>query len=343
MELTTRKISTNEIKICTDFKNILKDVYEYNKDHDLDKLYNSIKDYNYDFLDEIKNHFKEFSDSKSHNESRIKLFQNKIEQNYKLIDRAISLYSQGKFDFELPEKLDLKSFSQKKEFISKDILSSFFSAGKVLGLVSKFNKDDVEDLMNLKLENKKTALNLKPEMSWQHIVFFMKNLTDKDEIKIGSNFNIWMRFNSSDDYKELENLIEQYQQSNDKKVIPRILEIINSNPIIKEKNDEYKSIKTLYRGIGSEEPLSNKDIEAQDKKSKYISTTPHKNVAKRFAKGIGHLESEDISRNEYQYIIEYSTSHDSILFSTELTGEMYNETDIIIDATKATIKNIDEL
>jgi adenylosuccinate synthase len=123
---------------------------------------------------------------------------------------------------------------------------------------------------------------------------------------------------------------------------------VNDIPSIKSANDSAKKkIKTVYRGIGigedDEGDPSRDQIIAQDRESKYVATSDSRHAAKNFALQKGHLEDSEERRSALGYIIEYRVTPDAILFDTKVIDTVYNESEILIDATKAEVVEIKEV
>lgn len=102
-----------------------------------------------------------------------------------------------------------------------------------------------------------------------------------------------------------------------------------------------KGINKVYRGINGDDVERLEDIRVTEKDIKYVSTSPNENIALRFAQGRGHLD--DMSRNRRGYILEYDISdRDCVILNTSLFGTAFNESDILIDASKAKLIDIQQ-
>jgi hypothetical protein len=169
-----------------------------------------------------------------------------------------------------------------------------------------------------------------------------RRVTDAGEFRISNK----VRYANDGKFERLMKLTDQYLHSNDKELIPEIKALIDSVPEIKRANDKAKlKIKTVYRGIaiGENQSSSSVAIERQERKQRYVATSDSRHAAKNFALQKGHLESDENRRSELGVIITYSVTPAAILFDTRVVDTAYNESEILIDATKATIENIEEI
>ena len=152
---------------------------------------------------------------------------------------------------------------------------------------------------------------------------------------------------NNDDYAELLKITDLYLHGNDKKLIPKIAELINKIPLIREANEKKKkTVKVVYRGLGFGEDDDHptlEEIDEEEHKRKYVATSTSRHAARNFALQKGHLESDDSARAAYSVIIEYKVSPESILFDTSVVDTVFNESEIVIDASKAEIISVDEV
>jgi hypothetical protein len=187
--------------------------------------------------------------------------------------------------------------------------------------------------------------------SFDHILHFLlqlnnspkpRRITDTSEFRTNNK----VRYANNEQFERLMQLTDRYLRLNDKELIPEIKELIDAIPEIKRANDKAKNkIKIVYRGIGiGENQLSSKTaIERREHKQRYVATSDSYHVAQNFALQKGHMESDENRRSELGVIITYSVNPDAILFDTRVIDTAYNESEILIDVTKATIKNIEEI
>lgn len=153
-----------------------------------------------------------------------------------------------------------------------------------------------------------------------------------------------VRYANNGKFEKLMKLTDNYLHSNDVSLIPEIRSLIDSIPEIKRANDKAKlKIKKVYRGLGlsSDQSTSRVSIEREEHRRKYVATSDSRYAAKNFALQKGHLEDEDSRRSEVGIIITYAVTPAAILFDTRVVDTAYNESEILIDATKADIENIE--
>jgi hypothetical protein len=169
-----------------------------------------------------------------------------------------------------------------------------------------------------------------------------RRVTDASDFRTGSK----VRYANDGKFDKLMKLTDQYLHNNDKTLIPEIKALIDSIPEIKRANDKAKlKIKKVYRGIGLGENMSSSHaaIEREERRQRYVATSDSRYAAKNFALQKGHLESEDSRRSEVGVIITYLVTPAAILFDTRVIDTAYNESEILIDATKASIEDIEEI
>jgi hypothetical protein len=169
-----------------------------------------------------------------------------------------------------------------------------------------------------------------------------RRVTDASDLRQHSK----IKYATDKGFNELMRLMEQYLHSNDKTLIPRIVELINANPALKAANEKAKlKVKTVYRGLGFSEDdnVSQKKVMAGEKKRKYVATSISRHAAKNFALQKGHLEDEDSRRSEVGVMLTYSVTPAAIVFDTRVLDVAYGESEILIDATKAKLTNFEEL
>lgn len=169
-----------------------------------------------------------------------------------------------------------------------------------------------------------------------------RRVTDAGDFRTGNK----VRYANDGKFEKLMKLTERYLHSNEKELIPEIKALIDSIPEIKRANDKAKlKIKTVYRGIGlsADDSTSQVAIERHERKQRYVATSDSQYAARNFALQKGHMESDENRRSEVGVIITYSVTPEAILFDTRVVDTAYNESEILIDATKATIENIEEI
>lgn len=216
--------------------------------------------------------------------------------------------------------------------------SSFFGTTRLL---ADIDEGDYKKISEIDFSKKLYSYGKFPKNEeFDYAIAYLLNLSDKPEITVSSHeFRLLSRLRHDDDenYKLLKTSVDRYLHNNDKKLIPEILHLIEAVPEIKKANDKSKSeIKIVYRGIPNGE-----NVVDQDREAKFVATSTSKHSAKNFALQKGHLDSE--RRSEYGQIIVYEVGPESILFDTEAISTLFNEAEVLIDATKATVQDIIEV
>lgn len=187
------------------------------------------------------------------------------------------------------------------------------------------------------------------ETDWHYIVYFLINLTKEDQPKAidsASDFRTHIKVSLADNpkFERLLKITDHYLHSNDKTLIPEMTELINAIPIIKAANDKRKkSIKIVYRGLGfgEDEYVTHQQIEKEEKRARFVATSDSSHAARNFALQKGHLDSE--RRSGIGYVIKYAVTPTAILFDTKIIDTVFNESEIVIDTTKAKIIDIDQV
>lgn len=189
----------------------------------------------------------------------------------------------------------------------------------------------------------------KLESDWHYIIYFLLNLSTSNVPKTiagTSEFRTHIRVALTDNpsFEKLIKLTDQYLHSNTKSLIPEIADLINSIPSIKIANDKRKkTVKTVYRGLGfgEDENITDAQIIRKDKEFRFVATSENSYSAKNFALQKGHLDKE--RNSSVGYIITYSVTPDAIMFDTKVIDTIFGESEIVIDATKATIIDIEQV
>jgi hypothetical protein len=217
-------------------------------------------------------------------------------------------------------------------------------------LKSGFNKKDLTSLISKNLETYKYSYLKFPknkEKDIQYLIYFIQELTRiNDSVSISNKtYQIYsdFLFRESKDWSKLKKTVEDYLLNNNKKLIPSIIEELNKFPELNKINNKLiKKTKEVYRGVGGN-GLKEKDVIKQEKKNKYVATSLSKYAAKNFAYGIGHLEKQDQRRNKDSYIITYQTNPNNIILDTRIFGSVFGENEVLINTSKAKIKNIERI
>lgn len=181
---------------------------------------------------------------------------------------------------------------------------------------------------------------------WDYIIYFLLNLKTTGghvEFTAASEHRQFLRAKHSGDaaYEELLKVMDKYLHDNDKALIPRIVELIEKIPEVKAANDKRKhAIKSVWRGVADADGSDEEIIEA-DRATKYVATSESLYAAKNFALAKGHLEKD--RRSKVGHLIKYEVTPDAILFDTKIIATVFNESEVLIDATKALVKEIREI
>lgn len=358
-----RPITDEERNLAIAFQSVLRILYHYfieNKTGKIDKTFDyndfypmlrKLKPYsNYPFFKNIKqflvNIDKDLKELKSANEIPIQ----DIEQYTKRCENALLSGNEQAFITYAQNLQQLHINNRNKPLrqyqfhpLHKQDWSLF---GGTNGLLTHFEKEDQEKLLNFNLSKPLYTYLTIPEnklYDYEFMVWWIMHLKlNSKPVQISENeFPKYAEFsNSGEKFEELKKAMSDFLHSNMKELLPKIMQLINEIPEIKMVNDEKKnSITKVYRGIALDEHDSIKKIIEQDKNTKYISTSKFEHVARRFALRIGHLESEDNRRSEEGIILTYEVTPNSILFDTKILGGIFNESEIVIDASKSKVIN----
>lgn len=228
---------------------------------------------------------------------------------------------------------------------------SFFGSLRLLDIIGY---DDYVKINNIDFSKQLfTAIDFpsSKEDDFDYVLYFLKNLADSPKpVRINSSheFRIHSKVaNASDEkFEKLQQLTDKYLHSNDKALIEPISKLIKAIPSINAANEKAKrKTKVVYRGLGfsSKDAISIKAMIENDRKQRYVATSDSKYAAKNFALQKGHLEHEDMRRSDYGIILVYKVTPEAILFDTKVVDTAYNESEILIDATKAEVIETIEL
>lgn len=145
--------------------------------------------------------------------------------------------------------------------------------------------------------------------------------------------------------KQIDKIVSDYIKTNDKKLIPSILKIINNDEDLKKLNDQLKhSVTVVYRGIAlDDKDLTIEDIIDYDKKQKYVATSRSEQIAKEYAKGRGQLNGKKSSKPEKGCVLTYEVTSDDIVFDLSTFDKEYGTIETIITPKTATIIKAEEV
>lgn len=221
-------------------------------------------------------------------------------------------------------------------------------------LIDSIGSDDYEKIE--KIDTSKpiyTSIEFPKVEEFDYVMYWLQQLQDHSGNKVFEKSHTYsFRIHSkvaninNKDYDELLKLTNKYIHSNDKSLIPKILDLIEKVPSVKQANEvRKKEIKKVYRGLGfsSEDNFSEEEILDKEHKLKYVATSDLRGSAKNFALQKGHLEHEDRRRSEVGYIIHYKVTPESVILDTQVIDTAFGESEIIIDATKAEVEKFEEI
>lgn len=221
----------------------------------------------------------------------------------------------------------------------------FFISNRFLEV---FEQAEIEEVINMDLNTRRYSylpLPKEKQSNFEYIAYYMLRLRNNDSpVTItGSDVRKYLDMAySGSDYEQLITMVQNYLHNNDKTLIPKILTEIEKYPEIRALNDQAKQeIKLVYRGVGGE-PSSTKVL-AIDRKNRFVATSTSKRAATNFALQIGHLESKDSRRVEDAALITYTVGPDAVLLDTTIFGGVFGEGEVLIDATKAGVEDVEFL
>jgi hypothetical protein len=359
LEVTYYEIDNETRNILETFQDILKTLLEIYHTNSRDKRgqIKSLKDFkrlkqqmkryhNYPFMQPV------FIQLEKINKELIDAFQSKREikkQPSPDISKALQIWKSGNTQQSISVA---KSFINYNETFRKSVsepldytINPLYIENPLIfrsnNFLETFEKEEITYVANLDLdEYKYSYLNLN-ELSinnFQYIAYFMLKLSDKPETTIIKGNEAEKSFKmaySGEDFDKLLELVEDYLSENKKENIPEIINLIDNFPNIKQANENSKQdISTVYRGYPDYESDTKDDI---------IATSKSKQVAKRFAMQIGHFESEKNRRSDVGTIDTYEVAPDAIILDTTIFGGIYSEQEVIIDVTKATKIDSEEI
>lgn len=328
------------------------------------KKFNFVKD----ILTQLTNILDKHQDVKSDSsKNKINSLFKSIESKSRVLENGIK---KGNFDkmksvkvsseFEQLQKLIQSEADIIKSGLSIDVLKngliSIFNAGKKMGLLDSFDKNDWKQLNSIKFDMNKTYFNYLPELSFKNdfetfVYFIQKIKSDKakqiklDTIEFQDYLEILYRNNS--EFKQFKKIVDNYLHSNDKKLIPKILDFLEKFPIIKEENEERKKkIKTVYRGIhiSRDDPLYYGFRNRKNVDFEFAATSLTQSTAKDFAVGLGGILMKPNKEGEREgLMLTYSTTPSSIIIDFNILGSVFGEGEVYINTKKSKLINVEEV
>lgn len=365
-QVESRKLSAYEKHMVSKFIDFLSIVYKYTNKKAVKRtkqFYHFKEEVNpylkYDFSKDVKSMLDRINDSieyqirnKERAEKDFSTFMSQHEQildmlNAGDVSAAINLNTKNnRYDFiqrylEVSKGTDHYANNMHNPFVKK---WSFFSKES---LVDDFSEEDVIKM----IENKDKYLQSWTHISlpknklddFEYIVYFIKELKEEHSVQKvkGSGVKNYIDYHYADNamYQELKKLVENYLYGNHKDLIPKILNMINKLPLIREANEKAKkNISKLYRGLGwyneDFENLTKEDIWKQEQEAKYVATSKSHHSAKNFEYSKGHLDS---GRNsDVGVMIVYKPKPSDIILDTEIFGSIFGESEVIINTKTIT-------
>lgn len=357
-----RPINALERDTLKKFQEIVSIVWEFGGEGEFDEFKEKVVPYlKYPFAEHMKKYIDDVSAFQKA-KGKVKDGPDLLRQHGETYEKVLAEFKRGKISHDIKKLQKLNSDIVKVvRTVSSVAKEKFYNPYKLSGaraffggrdvLIDDFGKDELEAFKNTDLDKPLyTYLNFpkKKLRSFEDLLYFMRELSESPKPKrIGKGMiKTYSAFLNDDnvktDYVEFIAKVDSYLYSNDNKLIDEIMTGIKKYPELVKANEKSKRrIKTVYRGLGfyyENIPKGKDAVLKMEKKNKYVATSESRHVAERFAEMRGHLESR--RRSEMGYVIEYVVDRDSIILDATIFGSPYGEGEILIDATKAKVKNI---
>ena len=352
--LISTQVSPQNIEILKTFQSALKAVVAvYHSGHSRDKRgqIKSINDYmklrddlkrfhNYPFMSPVLKQFAMIEkDIKTHSEAVDHVENSNID-----IDATISkmkdIWKSGNREAILSIPNMIGSYVGSVDRTTKNPVDNRFNPFYIenplifqtSNFLRSFEKHDIEYVLNKNLDDNQFCylpFSEIVETDFQYLAYFIMNMepaATEHELN-GSQLKQYfeLAFGGSE-YANLMSDISNYLHNNSKDLIPKILKAIQSFPKIMDIMEQRKkTINTLYRGFPYDPTYTND--------YPMVATSASKSVAKRFALGIGHLESEDSRRYDEGVIVTYAPEPDDIILDLTIFGSIFGESEILIKSS----------
>lgn len=268
-------------------------------------------------------------------------------------------FLKGKFDNSLVAKLNqLLTAANTRNKNVDDELGKYKNPMKIEdplffgtdNFIRSLSENNMKDIVRTNVEGKYTFLDVPyTDTNFQYMVFFFNNLKDNDEpIELSAHqADKVIRYENRNnaEFDELMGLVKRFLISNERAVLPEILKMLNKFPKLKALNQKAKVDRTVYRGIKHREGADGESLgydHDMAMEQRYVSTSTDRDVALRFALGIGHLESLKSARTDGT-LITYRVPFDAIVLDTMIFGGKYLESELIIDALKSEVTDLKEV
>lgn len=139
-------------------------------------------------------------------------------------------------------------------------------------------------------------------------------------------------------------VIDEYVESNDKTLIPKLLKIIENDEELSKANEEAKATCTLlYRGLAIDKPMKDEDILDFEKKQDFVATSRSEHIAKDYAKGKGQIGGKLQTDSVYAVVLVYdvTTNNDVIAFDSRIFEKEHATLETVIKPKEAKLARID--
>lgn len=192
-------------------------------------------------------------------------------------------------------------------------------------LLDKFGQEEFEKFLKIDIEkNQYSTIPWKDAFlnDYVYMIYFIMNLQSS---KVIQDFEAYTYTNllyyGDPDFSHLKRLVDEYLHANRKKLLVEILERMKKFPeLVRLNNQTRNSVSKVYRGIAG-------DFEPEEG---LVATTTSKYVAKEFAYGRGNVRTDG-------EVVTYEVEPKDIVLDTRIFGGAYGESEIIINATTASL------
>jgi hypothetical protein len=366
LTVSPRPINSMERELLKKFQELVLIVYEFDGGRldNFEDFESRVSDYlRFPFARTISNFVNKVRSYKSERD-KIKDVDSIIERHDKTLDQAMRQFRDGKMDKKLLSELaelnaKLAKSTRTSDQVAKELFYNPYKLSSMRGffggrktLVGAFDKDDLDDFKKLDLDEPLyTYLNFprKKMEDFESILYFVKELTDdpkprrieKSKVKTFADY----LNDGSEEYAKFVANVDSYLYNNNKKLIEDVLDGIKKYPELYKANEKSKNkITNVFRGVGfyrEDNPPNKEELIKNERDLKYVATSTSESVARRFAEMRGHLERE--RRSHVGYIIEYEVDSESVVLDATIFDSPYGEGEILIDASKAKVKNVKKI
>lgn len=362
-------IDEKTIELLNEFINLSKLLYNIviNKENDLNEI-NKLRPYKkFSFINKVlKIIDQEFTNSNNSNEIDILFNQIKTKsanvfkfiKNYNF--KSLSNYNiENEFNklqklIEPKESKIIRSISSLNSIL-KSNLGFIFNAGNKIGLLDSFDRKDWEKLNTSNFKD--ISFNYLQEPTYkndfEYFVYYIYKIKN-DNIPLNleqDEFQDYIKliYKKDPNFKKFEKYMDSYLYSNNKKIIPQLMNLIKLFPIIeKENNDSKLSIKEVYRGIkfNEKDNLYYSFLKKQKVDYEFAATSLDKYSAKNFAKGenyLFHSGDDNNFDNKIGLILTYKVKPNDILINFNILKTVYQEGEVLINTKTAILSKVEEI